>query len=211
MFLVGRAMSPSGGFAKFAWSLAGTLDVMSLCSGFLQCYIELGLFDAKPRVTWCILSSECATHILVPLQSSPSLAIYNLAKRRKLDGSETKHCTCAFPSWKLLLKCWDIVTFINKDLVKKPVAEVEVNGSKTLLNFLHMLQLGMDSGSHQPIAWIDVSGKCFFPEIVTDDELYGCRYYGAESQGCNDINVKGKMILVIGHKHDSLDSDAVNR
>ncbi|KAK4395719.1 putative inactive poly [ADP-ribose] polymerase SRO1 [Sesamum angolense] len=83
----------------------------------------------------------------------------------------------------------DIVTFINKDLVKKPVVEVEVNGSKTLLNFLHMLQLGMDSGLHQPIAWIDVSGKCFFPEIVTDDELYGCRD-GAESQRCNDINVR---------------------
>ncbi|KAL0283139.1 UNVERIFIED_CONTAM: putative inactive poly [ADP-ribose] polymerase SRO1, partial [Sesamum radiatum] len=103
----------------------------------------------------------------------------------------------------------DIVTFINKYLVTKPVVEVEVNGSKTLLNFLHMLQLGMDSGSHQPIAWIDVCGKCFFPEIVTDDELYGCRYYGAESQGCNDINVRLEIELHELYDEPSGESNAI--
>ncbi|KAL0331621.1 UNVERIFIED_CONTAM: putative inactive poly [ADP-ribose] polymerase SRO1 [Sesamum angustifolium] len=161
----------------------------------------------------CTLSSKGATQVLVPLRSSPSSAIYNLAKRRKLDGYENKHSSFGSPSGKRLLKYYsnfkksgivrrlmyyyndewndfsqDVVTFINKDLVKKPVVEMEVNGSKILLDFLHMLQLDMDTGSHQPIAWIDVSGKCFFPEI-TDDESCGCCYQGAESQECNDINL----------------------
>ncbi|XP_011069695.1 inactive poly [ADP-ribose] polymerase RCD1 [Sesamum indicum] len=188
----------------------------------------------RKRSDRCTLSSGGATQFLVPLQSSPSSAIFNLAKRRKLGGSESKHCSCAFPSGKRMLKYYsnfkksgivrrlmyycndewndfsqDIVTFINKDLVKKPVLEVEVNGSKILLDFLHMLQLDMDTGSHQPIAWIDVSGKCFFPEIVTDDEPRGCCYQGAESQECNDINLHLEIELHGLYDESSGESNAI--
>ncbi|KAK4420328.1 Inactive poly [ADP-ribose] polymerase RCD1 [Sesamum alatum] len=188
----------------------------------------------RKRSDRCTLSSRGATQVLVPLQSSPSSAIYNLAKRRKLDGYENEHSSCAFPTGKRLLKYYsnfkksgivrrlmyyyndewidfsqDIVTFINKDLVKKPVVEVEVGGSKILLDFLHMLQLDMDTGLHQPIAWIDVSGKCFFPEIVTHDEPRDCCYQGAESQGCNDINLHLEIELHGLYDESSGESNAI--
>ncbi|KAI3470168.1 hypothetical protein Pfo_026831 [Paulownia fortunei] len=155
------------------------------------------------------ISSTGAVCVLLPQRSSPSLSIHNLAKRRKLDGSKNKYGGCAFPYGKCLLKYYsnfkksgilhrlmyyyndewndfsqDIVTNVNKDfVVKKPAVEVEVNGNKTLLDFLRMMQLDMNTGLHQPIAWIDVSGKCFFPEIFSDyDEPHSSQYEFAEGQ-----------------------------
>ncbi|KAI3469181.1 hypothetical protein Pfo_025844 [Paulownia fortunei] len=153
------------------------------------------------------ISSTRAVCVLLPQRSSPSSSICNLAKRRKLDGSKNKHGSCAFPSGKCLLKYYsnfkksgilhrlmyyyndewndfsqDIVTNVNKDfVVKKPAVEVEVNGNKILLDFLQMMQLDMNTGLHQPIAWIDVSGKYFFPEIYCDyDEPHGSQYEFSE-------------------------------
>ncbi|KAI3469180.1 hypothetical protein Pfo_025843, partial [Paulownia fortunei] len=149
------------------------------------------------------ISSKGAVCVLLPQRSSPSLSIHNLAKRRKLDGFKNKYGSCAFPSGKCLLKYYsnfkksgilhrlmyyyndewndfsqDIVTNVNKDfVVKKPAVEVEVNGNKILLDFLWMMQLDMNTGLHQPIAWIDVSGKCFFPDIFID---YDEPHLGAE-------------------------------
>ncbi|PIN09058.1 hypothetical protein CDL12_18359 [Handroanthus impetiginosus] len=153
------------------------------------------------------ISLEGATHVLVPLQSSTSSSTHNLAKRRKLDGFKNNYDSCAFPSGKRMRKyCsnfeksgilrrlmyydndeWndfsqDVVAYVNKYLLdKKPAVKVEVNGNKIFLDFLHMMQLDMNSGLHQPIAWIDISGKCFFPEIVRDyDESHACQYEVAE-------------------------------
>ncbi|KAL0394885.1 UNVERIFIED_CONTAM: Inactive poly [ADP-ribose] polymerase RCD1 [Sesamum latifolium] len=212
----------------------------------------------------CTLSSRGATQVLVPLRSSPSSAIYNVAKRRKLDGSESKHWSCAFPSGKRLLKYYsnfkksgivrrlmyyyndewndfsqDVVTFINKDLVKNPVVEVEVNGSKILLDFLHMLQLDMDTGAE--------SQECNDINLHLEIELHGlydessgesnaiveqARSHDNAAKDCEDeINscakassdvevdekcganqqVKGNVILAVDHMHDSLDSDAVEQ
>ncbi|KAL2518373.1 Inactive poly [ADP-ribose] polymerase RCD1 [Abeliophyllum distichum] len=71
-----------------------------------------------------------------------------------------------------------IVKSVQKDLLaKKTAVEVDVNGNIVLLDFLHMMQLDMNSGLHQPIAWIDESGNCFFPEIFSDyDEAHGSHY-----------------------------------
>ncbi|KAK6162187.1 hypothetical protein DH2020_002028 [Rehmannia glutinosa] len=174
------------------------------------------------------ISSAGAIRVL-PQLSSPSSLIRNHAKRRKLDG--LNGC-CAFPSGKCLLKYYsnfkksgilhrlmyyyneewndfsqDIVANVNKDFrVKKSAVEVEVNGNRILLDFMRMMQLDMNTGLHQPIAWIDVSGKCFFPEVFSDcDEPHGCQYefaedhdylegeghdhLGAEPQGSNDIDL----------------------
>lgn len=158
-----------------------------------------------------------ATNVLFPLRSSQ-----NLAKRMKLDGSN-KYESCVFPSGKRLLKYYsnfkksgilqrllyycndewndfpqEVITFVNKDLlVGQPAMEVKVNGNNILLDFLHMRQLDMNTGRHQPIAWIDVSGKCFFPEIVNDyDEpsyqykfAEGHDHLGADPQESQDINL----------------------
>ncbi|KAK9292545.1 hypothetical protein L1049_020519 [Liquidambar formosana] len=70
----------------------------------------------------------------------------------------------------------DLVGFVRKDLqVKKPAIEVESNGHHFVLEFLHMIRLDLKSGLHQPIAWIDQSGGCFFPEnFSSDDDLHHC-------------------------------------
>ncbi|KAK6162188.1 hypothetical protein DH2020_002029 [Rehmannia glutinosa] len=178
------------------------------------------------------ISSAGAIRVLLPQLSFPSPSIRNHAKRRKLDGLKNKYGSCAFPSGKCLLKYYsnfkksgilhrlmyyyneewndfsqDIVANVNKDFrVKKSAVEVEVNGNRILLDFLRMMQLDMNTGLHQPIAWIDVSGKCFFPEVFSDcDEPHGCQYefaedhdylegeghdhLGAEPQGSNDIDL----------------------
>lgn len=135
---------------------------------------------------------------------SPSRpSIRKLLKRRKVEGSGNKHCSCSFPTGKRLIKYYsnfkkcgllqrllsyqdgewndfpqETVKLVNTDLIdRKPAIELEINGSKVLLDFVHMMKLDMESGLHQPIAWIDVSGNCYFPEIIGDcDEVHGCHY-----------------------------------
>ncbi|KAI3469187.1 hypothetical protein Pfo_025850 [Paulownia fortunei] len=168
-----------------------------------------GVVDLKRKHSdRCTVRSTGATRVLFPPRSSPRSSNHNLAKRRKLDKSGNKYGSCAFPSGNRLLKYYsnfkksgilnrlmyysndewsdfsqDVVAFVNNGPVKKSAAEVEVNGNKILLDFLHMMQLDMNTGLHQPIAWIDVSGKCFFPEIASGyDEAHGHDHMGAEPQ-----------------------------
>ncbi|KAI3469179.1 hypothetical protein Pfo_025842 [Paulownia fortunei] len=173
------------------------------------------------------ISSTGAIHVLLPQRSSPTSSICHLAKQRKLDISKNKYGSCAFPSGKCLLKYYsnfkksgilhrlmyydndewndfsqDVVKNVNKDfVVKKSAVEVEVNGNKILLDFLQMMQFDMNTGLHQPIAWIDVSGKCFFPEIFSDyDEPHGCQYEFAE--GHDHLGAEGHDHLgAEGHDH----------
>lgn len=43
---------------------------------------------------------------------------------------------------------------------KKTVIDVKLNGPHCLIDLLHMLQLDLETGLQQPIAWIDEAGKC---------------------------------------------------
>ncbi|XP_044466151.1 inactive poly [ADP-ribose] polymerase RCD1-like isoform X2 [Mangifera indica] len=133
------------------------------------------------------------------LQRSPHYkSTQKLGKRRKLDGCKNKVFSgCHFK--KPLLRYYsnykksgipqrlmyyengdwtdfpqDLIAFVKKDFqAKKGAVEVEQDGHLFLLDFLHMLQLDLKTGTQQPIAWIDEAGACFFPEIYTnDDELY---------------------------------------
>lgn len=65
----------------------------------------------------------------------------------------------------------DVVDLVRKDFdVKKAVVEVELNGKHLVLNFLHMYQMNLITGLQQPIAWIDETGCCFFPENYADSD-----------------------------------------
>ncbi|XP_058763567.1 inactive poly [ADP-ribose] polymerase RCD1-like [Vicia villosa] len=66
----------------------------------------------------------------------------------------------------------DFVDLIKKDFeIKKAFVEVEVDGKKVVLDFLHMCNVNLQTGLQQPIAWIDEAGNCFFPELfVGSDE-----------------------------------------
>lgn len=119
-----------------------------------------------------------------------------LGKRRKLDGlkkEDTKSGGCHFqksiaryyanfmtsgiPKRVLFYQNGEWIDFpdslvgsITKDLrVKKANIEVELDGSRFLLDFLHMSQLDLEMGSQKTIAWIDDTGRCFFPEIFADE------------------------------------------
>ncbi|KAL3499995.1 hypothetical protein ACH5RR_039088 [Cinchona calisaya] len=136
------------------------------------------------------------TGMVLPSQSIFGSPIHQLGKRRKLDG-------CSYDSRKSLPGChvnfmrtglpqrlmyyqmgeWvdfpqNILALVKKNLqVKKAITEVQFNKKHIVLDFLHMLLLDLKTGLHQPIAWIDEAGKCFFPETFVDcDELHACSY-----------------------------------
>ncbi|CAH8296172.1 unnamed protein product [Eruca vesicaria subsp. sativa] len=53
---------------------------------------------------------------------------------------------------------------------KRATIEFEWCGHHFLLDFLHMHRLDLETGEKTPLAWIDIGGKCFFPEIYENDE-----------------------------------------
>ncbi|XP_051136908.1 inactive poly [ADP-ribose] polymerase RCD1 [Andrographis paniculata] len=190
-----------------------------------------------------IISSAGGSQLLIPLHSVPRHYDHNLTKRRKLDGPKTKCCNCGFTSGKHLLKNYnnfkktgilhrlmyyyndewndfsqDVIAFANKDLLsQKPVIEVEVNENKVLLDFLHMMLIDLNTGLHQSIAWIDVSGKCFFPEVVNEcDELRNCHneiavddWLVTEPQESNNINLHLEIEIHGGNDESSGESNVI--
>ena len=58
-----------------------------------------------------------------------------------------------------------VVEVVREDFqVKKPAVEVEFNGKRFVLDFLHMFRVDLETNSQERIAWIDEAGSCFFPE-----------------------------------------------
>ncbi|XP_057478596.1 inactive poly [ADP-ribose] polymerase RCD1-like isoform X3 [Actinidia eriantha] len=165
------------------------------------------------------VSGKMSSH-RIPENSS----IDKFGKCRKLDGSKSKCSPCASQFKRSLLGYYsnfmrsgvpkrlmfyqdgewsdfpqDLVGLIKKDLeMKKAAIEVEQNGQPFLLDLLHMMKLELRTGLGQPIAWIDEEGKCFFPEIFTDDDD-DCGHHGfdkdkqhrfSEPYGYQDIRLQ---------------------
>uniref|UniRef100_A0A2N9ESY8 PARP catalytic domain-containing protein n=1 Tax=Fagus sylvatica TaxID=28930 RepID=A0A2N9ESY8_FAGSY len=112
-----------------------------------------------------------------------------LVKRRKLDGRKSKLMSYGY-NGKFLLKCYSnylktgtpqrlmfyqngewidfphsVVEVVREDFqVKKPAVEVEFNGNRFVLDFLHMFRVDLETSLQERIAWIDEAGSCFFPE-----------------------------------------------
>ncbi|CAA7026634.1 unnamed protein product [Microthlaspi erraticum] len=67
---------------------------------------------------------------------------------------------------------------IRNELEEKRAAiEYEWCGRLFVLDFLHMHRLDLETGAKTPLAWIDVGGKCFFPEIYESDERNNCCHH----------------------------------
>ncbi|CAN8290367.1 unnamed protein product [Cochlearia groenlandica] len=122
-----------------------------------------------------------------------------LDKRRKLEG-ENKISTFENRSGKSLVRYYSyfkktgiakrvmiyengewndlpnhIICAIKNELAEKRAAiEYESYGQNHLLDFLHMHRLDLETGAKMPLAWIDIAGKCFFPEIYETDERSDC-------------------------------------
>ncbi|KAI7747536.1 hypothetical protein M8C21_016738 [Ambrosia artemisiifolia] len=78
----------------------------------------------------------------------------------------------------------DVIDLIREDfLAKKSAIEVKINGRHLVLDILRMIEIDLETGVQKPIAWIDETGSCFFPEIYCSYESHQCN----KSETQNDI------------------------
>ncbi|KAL5980411.1 hypothetical protein ACLOJK_028319 [Asimina triloba] len=87
----------------------------------------------------------------------------------------------------------EVIALVKYDFKsRKAITEVSIQGSRSLIDFLHMVQIDLETGLQQPIAWIDENDACFFPEVYSDiDESLGCcGSHGEEDQSdiCPESN-----------------------
>lgn len=74
----------------------------------------------------------------------------------------------------------DTICAIRNELEEKRAAiEFEWCGHHFILDFLHMHRLDLETGAKTPLAWIDIGGKCFFPEIYDSDERNDCCHHNS--------------------------------
>lgn len=191
------------------------------------------VLDSKNRIVVGLKRRRAVQHTahLFALNSKKN----RLCKRRKLDGYRVNYG----PNFqKPLLKGYlnlmktglpqrlmfyvngdwndfpqNIVNLVRKDFQpRKSYIEFELNGDRFMLDFMHMVQLDMKTGSQQPIAWIDEAGNCFFPETFSgeDKSHYCCscsHEYGKEQQlslgepyGSHDIKLQLEIdVKGVGH------------
>ncbi|KAJ8773891.1 hypothetical protein K2173_009322 [Erythroxylum novogranatense] len=152
-----------------------------------------------------------APHLVSPEWPTVKSSMLKLAKRRKVDASRSGPQSCQYHLKRSLLRCYsnfmktgmpqrlmfyqngewsdssqDLLDLVwNEFKVKKGVVEAELKGGHCILDFVHMLRVNMRTGSHQPMAWIDDAGSCFFPDIyIDDDESYEyCQHVCGKNQG----------------------------
>lgn len=80
-----------------------------------------------------------------------------------------------------------IICAIRNDLEAKRAA-IEFNwcGRHFVLDFLHMHRLDLETGVKTQLAWIDIAGKCFFPEIYDSLERDCCHHICGEDPEQHD-------------------------
>ncbi|KAA8525842.1 hypothetical protein F0562_007697 [Nyssa sinensis] len=132
-----------------------------------------------------------ASHNVLPLRSSRNSFFSKLGKRKRSDGYKTKPLLKNYTNFmrsglpKRLLFYhngeWndfpqEIVETVREGFqVKKAVIEVQFNGSHLILDILYMIQVDLKTGLQKSIAWIDEAGRCFFPELYSNNcEIHGC-------------------------------------
>ncbi|CAH8357995.1 unnamed protein product [Eruca vesicaria subsp. sativa] len=161
-------------------------------------YYESGRSFAKMQ---CVLSPNCS----------------KLDQRRKLDGGNKVDAT-ENHSGKSLVRYYSyfkktgvpkrvmfyengewtdlpdhIICPIRNDLeAKRAAIEINMSGRCFLLDFLHMHRLDLETGVRTHLAWIDITGKCFFPEVYEWD----CEENQEQHDECEiklhlEVDVKG--------------------
>lgn len=80
----------------------------------------------------------------------------------------------------------DILDLVKEDfLAKKASIEVKFNGRHLMLDILHMIEVDLKTGVQKPIAWIDDTGNCIFPESYTSYESHQCN----KSEAVKDLEL----------------------
>lgn len=156
-----------------------------------------------------------ASHTVLPHWSSLTLPTNNSSKRRRLGEQTSKFTNHRSHVGQSVLGCYlnfkksgrpqklmfygsgewtnfpeDVVSLVRKELeVKKASVEVEFNGCHLLLDFLHMHQMDLKTGSQIPIAWIDEKGHCFFPEVCAASDERVHEHLCEETYESNEIKL----------------------
>lgn len=66
----------------------------------------------------------------------------------------------------------NVICSVRNDLeAKRAAIEVNCSGQHFVLDFLHMHRLDLETGVKTHLAWIDIAGKCFFPDSVGGEDL----------------------------------------
>ncbi|KAK9120526.1 hypothetical protein Syun_018143 [Stephania yunnanensis] len=91
----------------------------------------------------------------------------------------------------------DTINLIKEDFLgKKAAIQLEHKGCEFLFDFIHMVQVDMKTGLQHPMAWIDESGSCFFPELFSDvSELHDSfsknhTLEGSQPSGTQEIKLR---------------------
>lgn len=98
----------------------------------------------------------------------------------------------------------NIICVIRNDLEPKRAAiELNWSGRHFVLDFLHMYRLDLETGVKTQLAWIDIAGKCFFPDIYDSLGRDCCHHICGEDPEQHgkreiklhlDIDVSGKEL-----------------
>ncbi|KAM7260246.1 hypothetical protein ACFE04_015987 [Oxalis oulophora] len=161
---------------------------------------------------------------------SPSSAPFSY-KRRRLDGFNGKTTS----SRQTFLQCYsnylktgipqrlmwfenggwidfpqDIIRLVKESFqVKQATVEIELDGNRYVVDFLHMIRVDLKTGTQRPVAWIDESGSCFFPETYLDDDKQGSECCQHEIQKAQVQEIKLQLDIDLNGLECSGESDAV--
>ncbi|KAF5729732.1 hypothetical protein HS088_TW20G00096 [Tripterygium wilfordii] len=165
-----------------------------------SCRVELGSKRKRASLSGAYIAG--APRAMLPQCSLSIPLTHNLDKRRRVDGCNGRLMSCGYTT-RFLRRCYsnfqrsgipqrillhqngewtdfpqDLIQLVKKDLeAKKAAVEVDMDGDSYVLDFLHMFRLDLKRGLQQPIAWIDVAGGCYFPEIYDDADEYDCCHH----------------------------------
>ncbi|EOA26810.1 hypothetical protein CARUB_v10022903mg [Capsella rubella] len=85
-----------------------------------------------------------------------------------------------------------IICDIKNDLeAKRAAIEFKWCSRHYVLDFLHMYRLDLETGVKTQLAWIDIAGKCFFPESYDNLERDCCNHIcGEDPERCDQREIK---------------------
>ncbi|XP_071701463.1 inactive poly [ADP-ribose] polymerase RCD1-like [Rutidosis leptorrhynchoides] len=170
------------------------------------------IIDSKKKIV-----TQCKAHLVNANKRNVSLTspLNKLGKRKRANACQNKCSSCGRKSLlknhsnfmksglpqRLLFSQdgqWvdfekEIVDLVTEDFRSKRISiEVKCNGCHFILDILHMIQVDLKTGSQKPIAWIDETGHCVFP-----DPISGCHGNHEDDNGESSLTPEINLHLEI--------------
>ncbi|KAJ0970863.1 hypothetical protein J5N97_018822 [Dioscorea zingiberensis] len=113
-----------------------------------------------------------------------------------------------------------IISVICEDFQrKKAITKVIIDNQHFSLDFLHMFCTALESGLCKPIAWIDVNGKCFFPELYPGfyvssgcccSDRGGTIHDTCEPNGMRELELQKVSVSAVGSSNSEQPDDDIS-